>query len=107
MEMHLNPAGGAGHILPMVFSTPSLNETHADGAHLSELIDHLEAMVHGLGEELSKQLVVKDLEAAATGDLTHSCGVEAMLEVAVTALDKDTAVTQTLCVHLATYIIQV
>ena len=64
-------------------------------------------MVHRLGEELSKQLVVEDLEAAAAGDLTHSGGVEAVLEIAVAALDEDTAVAQTLCVHLTAHIVQV
>lgn len=107
MQMNLNPAGGAGHILTVVFSTPALNKAHADGTHFSELIDDLKAVVNGLGEELGKQLVVEDLEAAATGDLTHGCGVEAMLEITVAALDEDTAVAQTLCVHLTTYIVQV
>ena len=64
-------------------------------------------MVNRLGEELSKQLIVKDLEATAAGDLTHSGGVEAMLEITVAALDEDTAVTQTLCVDLATHVVEV
>lgn len=63
-------------------------------------------MVDGLGEKLSKQLVVKDFEAAAAGDLADGGGVEAMLEIAVTALHEDAAVTQTLCVHLPTHIVQ-
>lgn len=84
-----------------------LDEAHSDGAHLGELVDDLEAVVNRLGEELGEQLVVKDLEAAAAGDLTHGGGVEAVLEITVTTLDKDTAVTQALCVHLATYIVQV
>ena len=64
-------------------------------------------MVDRLGEELGKQLVVKDLEAAAAGDLAHGGGVEAMLEVTVAALDEDAAVTQTLGVHLSAHIVQV
>lgn len=63
-------------------------------------------MVDGLGQQLSKLLVVENLQAAAAGNLTHSCGMEAMVVVAVTTLDEDTAVTQTLCVHLPTDIIQ-
>lgn len=84
-----------------------LHKAHANGAHFSELVDDLEAVVDRLGEELSKQLVVKDLEAAAAGDLTDGGGVEAVLEITVTALDEDAAVTQTLCVHLTSNIIQV
>lgn len=64
-------------------------------------------MVNRLGEELGEQLVVEDLEAAAAGDLAHGGGVEAVLEVAVAALDEDAAVAETLCVHLATDIVQV
>lgn len=64
-------------------------------------------MVDGLGEELRKQLVVKDLEAAAAGDLAHGGGVEAVLEIAVAALDEDAAVAQTLGVHLAAHVVQV
>lgn len=63
-------------------------------------------MIDGLGEKLSKQLVVEDLQAAAAGDLADGGGVEAMLEVAVAALHKDAAVAQTLCINLPTHIVQ-
>ena len=63
-------------------------------------------MVDGLGQQLSKLLVVENLQAAAAGNLTHSCGMEAMVVVTVTTLDKDTAITQTFCIHLPTDIIQ-
>lgn len=84
-----------------------LHEAHADGAHLGELIDDLEAVVDGLGEQLGKQLVVEDLEAAAARDLAHGGGVEAVLEVTVAALDEDAAVAQALGVHLAAHVVQV
>lgn len=84
-----------------------LDEAHADGAHLGELVDDLEAVVDGLGEQLGEQLVVEDLEAAAARDLAHGGGVEAMLEVAVAALDEDAAVAQALGVHLAAHVVQV
>lgn len=64
-------------------------------------------MVDGLSEQLSKQLVVEDLQAAATGDLTDSGRVEAMLEVTVPALDEDAAVTQALSIHLPAHVVQV
>lgn len=84
-----------------------LHEAHADGAHLCEFVDDLEAVVDGLGQELGEQLVVKYLEAAAAGNLADGGGVEAMLEVAVAALDKDAAVAEALGVHLAAHVIQV
>lgn len=83
-----------------------LDEAHANGAHLCELVHGLEAVVDGLGQQLSKLLVVENLQAAATGDLAHSCGMEAVVEVAVATLDEDTAVTQTFRVHLSADIIQ-
>ena len=84
-----------------------LDEAHAYGAHLGELVHHLEAVVDGLREQLGEQLVVEDLQAAAAGDLAHRGGVEAVLEVAVAALDEDAAVTQALCVHLPADVVQV
>lgn len=58
-------------------------------------------MVNRLSEQLSKELVVEDLEAATTGDLADRGWVEAMLIVAVPALYKDAAVTHTLSVDLS------
>lgn len=84
-----------------------LDKAHADGAHLGELIDDLKAVVNRLGEELGKELVVEDLEAAAAGDLADGGGMEAMLEVAVTALDKYAAVAKALCVDLTAHVVQV
>lgn len=101
VKMNLNPAGGARDILAMILSSPALHKTHPDGAHLSELIHDLKAVVNRLGEQLSKELVVEDLEAAPTGDLADSSGVEAVLIVAVPALHKDAAVTHALCIHLS------
>lgn len=63
-------------------------------------------MVDRLGQQLSKLLVVENLQAAAAGNLTHSCGMEAMVVVTVTTLDKDTTIAQAFCVHLTTNIIQ-
>lgn len=63
-------------------------------------------MIDGLCQELRKLLVVEDLEAAATGDLADSGGVETVVIVAVATLDKDAAVTQTFSIHLSSYIVQ-
>ena len=84
-----------------------LDEAHADGAHLGQLVDSLKPVVDGLGQQLSKLLVVKDLEAAAAGDLTDGGGVEAMVVVTVPTLDEDAAVTQTFSIHFTTHIVQV
>lgn len=83
-----------------------LDKAHADGAHLCELIHSLKAVVDGLGQQLCKLLVVENLQAATTRYLAHSCGMEAMVVVTVATLDEDTAVTQTLCIHLPTNIVQ-
>lgn len=91
--MHFYPAGGAGYILTVIFSTPTLYKTHPNSAHLCELIDSLKAMIDRLGKQLCKLLVVKDLEAAATGDLAYGSGVEAMVIVAISALYKNAGVT--------------
>jgi len=64
-------------------------------------------MVDRLSKQLSKLLVVEDLEAAATGDFADSCGMEAMMVVAVPTLDENAGVTQTLCIHFSSDIIQV
>lgn len=106
MQVNLNPAGRAGHILAVVFCSPALNKAHADGTHLGQLINGLEAVVDGLGQQLSKLLIVENLQAAAAGNLTHSCGMEAVVVVTVTTLDEDTAITQTFCIHLPANVIQ-
>lgn len=85
MEMNLNPAGGAGDILTMILSSPTLHEAHPNRAHLSQLVHDFKAVVHGLGEQLGEELVVEDLETAAAGDLADRGGVKPMLIVAVPA----------------------
>lgn len=104
--MNLNPARCRGYILTMVLCTPTLDKAHTDGTHLGEFVDHLKAMVDVLGEEGSKLLVVEDLERASWRDLADRGRMEAVPMVAVTALDKDTAVTETLCIDLTSNIVQ-
>lgn len=84
-----------------------LDKTHADGAHLGQLIDDLEAVVHGLSQQLREELVVEDLETAATWDLADGGRVEAVLVVAVPALHEDAAVAHALGVDLAPDVVQV
>lgn len=59
-----------------------------------------------LGKQLSEQLVVEDLEAAAAGDLADGGRVKAVLIVAVPALHKDAAVTHALGVNLSPNVVQ-
>lgn len=106
MKMNLNPAGGACDILAMILGSPTLHKAHPNGAHLGQLVHNFKAMVHWLGEQLGKELVVEDLEAAAAGDLADSGRVKAVLIVAVPALDKDAAVAHALCVYLAPDVVQ-
>lgn len=63
-------------------------------------------MVDRLSQELSKLLVVENLETASTGDLTNSGGVKAMVVITVPTLDKNTGVTKALCIDLPSYIVQ-
>lgn len=64
-------------------------------------------MVDRLSQKLCKLLVVKDLQAAAAWDLADSGGMEAVVIVAVTALDENAGVTEALGIHLASYVVQV
>ena len=43
--------------LSVVLSAPALDKGHADGAHLGQLVDRLEPVVHGLGQQRRKLLV--------------------------------------------------
>ena len=107
VEVNLDPAGRARHVLPVVLGAPALDETHPDRAHLCQLVDSLEAVVDGLAEQLRKLLVVEDLEAAAGRDLADGRRVEVVVVVAVAALHEDAAVAETLGEHLATDVVQV
>lgn len=63
-------------------------------------------MVDRLSQKLSKLLVVKNFEAATAGNLTDRGRVKAVMKVAVPTLNKYAAVTEALCVHLATNVVQ-
>lgn len=59
----LHPNLSWWHVIlyPPVLCTPTLDEAHANCAHACELVDRLKALVHRLGQQCSKLLVVKDL----------------------------------------------
>lgn len=106
MQMDFDPTGGAGDILPVILCSPAFDKAHSNGAHFSQLIDNFESLVHRLSEQLSKELVVENLQAAASGYLANGGWVKTMLIVAVAALNKNTAVTHTLRINLPSNIIQ-
>ena len=107
VEVDLDPTGRARNVLSVVLGAPALDEAHPDRAHLGELVDGLEAVVHRLAEQLRKLLVVEDLEAAAGRDLADGRRVEVVVVVAVAALHEDAAVAETLGEHLAADVVQV
>lgn len=64
-------------------------------------------MVDRLCQQLCELLVVEDLQAAAAGDFTHGCGMEAVVVVTVTALDENAAIAQTFGVHFPADVVEV
>ena len=106
VEVNLNPAWRAGHVLTVVLCSPTLHKAQAYSTHLGQLKDSLVALRDGQRQQAGKVLVVEDAKAAAGRDLAHSRRVEAVILIAVTTLNKDTRVTQTLCIHLATHVVQ-
>lgn len=85
---------------------PYFNKAHSNSTHLGQLIHHFKTMIDWLGKQLGKELVVEDLEAAATGDLADSGWVETMLVVTVAALHKNTAVADTFSINFPTDIVK-
>ena len=77
-----------------------------DGAHLGELVDGLEAVLHVLCEQVGKLLEVEDLQRAPRRDLAHRRRQEVVVVVAVPALDEDGAVAQALREHLAPRVVE-
>lgn len=64
-------------------------------------------MIDRLGQKLCKLLVVENLEATSTGDFADSGGVEAMVVITVSTLDKNAGVTETLGIDLPSHVVQV
>ena len=69
--MKLNPARSGGDRLPPIFRTPPFDEAHSDGTHPGQLVNGFKTLVHGLGEERSKLLVVEDLEVTTGRNFAH------------------------------------
>jgi len=106
VKMHFDPARGRQDILPPVLHAPALDERHADGAHSSQGIHRLKALVHSLSKQRRKLLVVEDLEVAAGRDLADGGRVPAVLLVAVGRLYEDGRVRETFGEHLSADVVQ-
>ena len=65
VEVQLNPAGSAGHRLPPVFCSPTLDEAHPNRAHPGQLVHSFEALVYRLSQESCEFLVVKNLQVTS------------------------------------------
>lgn len=92
VQVDLYPARCRGDILTMVFGTPSFNETSADGAHFGKFVNGFKSVIDSLSKEMSKFLVVENLEAATGWYLAHGGGVKAVRVIAVPTLYEDGAV---------------
>ena len=106
MQVHLDPARRRENVLPPVLHAPALHEGHADGAHSSQGVHRLEALVDALSKQGGKLLVVEDLEVAAGRDLADGGRVPAVLLVAVGRLDKDGRVREAFREHLPADVVQ-
>ena len=91
--MNLDPTWRASDILPMVLCSPTLHKAHTYGAVFGQLVHCFVPMVDALGQQLSKLLIVEDLQRASGWDFAHRCGMEAMVVITIPALDKDGTVT--------------
>lgn len=100
MESYLDPAWGARHVLTVVFCAPTLDKTQPYSAHLGQFVDGFEPLTDGLVEQRRELLIVEDAQTAARRDLADGGWMEAVMVVAVAALDKDAALTETLGKHL-------
>lgn len=48
VKVNLDPARCGCHVLSVIFSSPTFDEAHSDGAHFGQLKHGLEAVVDGL-----------------------------------------------------------
>lgn len=77
-----------------------------DCTHFSEFIDCFKSVVDTGRQQLGKLLVVEDLEGTAWRNFADGAGVELVVVITVTRLNKYGTVRQTLSVYLPTNVIQ-
>lgn len=105
--MHFDPARRARHVLPMVLGPPTLDEAHANGAHLRQLVHGLEAVVDALREQLGELGIVEDAQGAPGRDLADGRWMETVVVVTVAGLHKDGGIGKAFRIHLAVDVVQV
>lgn len=104
--MYLHPTRRTGNIIPLVFAAPSLNETHADRAHLGQLVNRLKPMMNGFIQQLCERGIVENLQRAPRWYFADGGIVEAVAVVAVLRLDEDRLIRQAFSVHFSVSVIQ-
>ena len=62
--------------------------TSPDCAHFSQFVNGFEAMIDRLREQLSKLLIIENLERAAGRDFAYGRRVESVVVIAVTRLNE-------------------
>ena len=107
VEVHLDPARSASHILAVVLRPPPFNKAHANRAHLCELKNSFKSLINTLGQQLGKVLVVEDLQRTSWRYLADGSRMKMMRVIAVTTLDKDGSIAKTLGKHLSSNVEQV
>lgn len=62
----------------MILCTPAFHKAYANGAHFGEFVDGFKAVIHRLGEQLGKFLVVEDFQRTAGWYFANRTRVKAM-----------------------------
>ena len=104
MQVNLDPARGTCDILSMVLCSPSLHKAESNRAHLGEFVHGLESLVHRVCQQVGKLLVVEYLQAALGRDLADGGRMERVRVVALSTLNKDGVVAETLGKDLSAHV---
>ena len=104
--MHFNPARCTGHVLTVILCPPALHKAHTNCAHFGELKNCFKSLIDTLCEELCKILIVEYFQGASRGDLANGGGMKMVGIVAVTTLDKDGSIAETLGKHFTSNVKQ-
>lgn len=104
--MNFDPARCRRYVLSMVLCSPALHEAHANRAHFRKLVNGLETMIHGFGQQLCEFLIVEYLQRTRRWYLAHGAQMKAMVVIAVATLNEYGRVGSIFGVHFATHINQ-
>ena len=106
MQMDFNPARCTSNILPMILSSPALDETQTNWTHLHQLKHSLKIIVDWLWKQLCKFLVVENFQCTSWWNLANCGRVKPMAVVTIPALNKNGRITQAFSINFSTNIIQ-